>query len=143
MIYRNASNSVLKMLDPVYHSAIRFITGDAYQTHHCNLYDKVGWPSLSNRRDIHWYLFIFKSLVGKQPPYITSMLDWKTFGPHNTRSSDLLLLERPNAGHNRRQNSFVFTAPEMWNDLQSSLKIKTLPTLGKFHALVSVHCPSV
>ena len=139
----HASHSVLKILDPVYHSAIRFITDDAYQTHHCNLYDKVGWPSLSKRRDIHWYLFIFKSLIGKQPPYITGMLDQKNIGRYSTRSSDLLLLKRPNAGSNLRQHSFMFTAPKMWNDLQKSLKIRTLPTLKQFRTLISGQCTSV
>ena len=143
VIYRHASHSVLKILDPVYHSAIRFITDDAYQTHHCNLYDKVGWPSLSKRRDIHWYLFIFKSLIGKQPPYITGMLDQKNIGRYSTRSSDLLLLKRPNAGSNLRQHSFMFTAPKMWNDLQKILKIRTLPTLKQFRTLISGQCTSV
>src|SRR4029434_4094635 len=48
VIYGNASHSTLKTLDAVYHSALRFITGDRYGTHHCTLYNKVGWPALSD-----------------------------------------------------------------------------------------------
>lgn len=33
----------LKPLDAVYHSAICFIKGDSYMSHHWILYDKVGW----------------------------------------------------------------------------------------------------
>lgn len=44
VIYRQASAAALKPLDAVYHSALRFITGESYMTHHCILYDKVGWP---------------------------------------------------------------------------------------------------
>ena len=59
IIYRNASATTLKSLDSVYHSSLRFITGDSYSTHHCILYNKVGWPSLATRRDQHWFLFIY------------------------------------------------------------------------------------
>ena len=38
MWYKRAST--LKLLDAVYHSALRFSTGDVYSTHHCNLYKK-------------------------------------------------------------------------------------------------------
>ena len=76
IIYRHTSASVLKLLDPVYHSALRFITDAPYHTHHCALYEKVGWPSLAERRNIHWFLFIFKVLTGKQPSYLTDLLHW-------------------------------------------------------------------
>ena len=35
VLYRNASASTLKALDPLYPSALRLITGDPYRTHHC------------------------------------------------------------------------------------------------------------
>lgn len=34
---------------PVYHTAMRFIRGDVYDTHHCILYDKVGRSFLKDR----------------------------------------------------------------------------------------------
>ena len=42
IVYMYAAPSTLKLLDSVYHSAIRFVTGDAFRTHHCNLYKNVG-----------------------------------------------------------------------------------------------------
>ena len=62
VIYRHTSASTLKPLDSLYHSTLRFITGDSYSTHHCLLYEKVGWASLTVRRDRHWFLFIYKAL---------------------------------------------------------------------------------
>ena len=79
-------------LDSVYHSALRFITDDGYNIHHCVLYDKVGWPSLTERRNNHWYLYIYKTLTGKLPSYITSLLHWNS-GPLLTCSSDCLALQ--------------------------------------------------
>lgn len=44
-------NLLLFIEIPVYHSALRFRTGDPYSTHHCHLYQKVCWSSLAVRRD--------------------------------------------------------------------------------------------
>ena len=41
LIYKIVSNTLLRQLDAVYHSAIRFVTKAPYTTHHCNLYTPV------------------------------------------------------------------------------------------------------
>lgn len=82
VIYWHASAFIRKPLD----AALRSITSDVYSTHHCILYEKVGWSPLSERRDRHLYLFSYKALIGKLPSYITSMLDWSS-GTHQIRSA--------------------------------------------------------
>lgn len=62
ILHMHASAATLKPLDAVYHSALRFITGDNYNTHLCELYAKVGWPSLSVSHDRYWISFIYKKL---------------------------------------------------------------------------------
>ena len=57
-----------------YHSAIRFVTNAPYTTHHCDLYTLVGWPSLHIRRQTHWLQVIYKLLLGKDPPYLGSLV---------------------------------------------------------------------
>ena len=126
----------------LYHSAIRFITGASYNTHHCALYDLVGWPSLALRRDIHWYLFIFKTLIGKHPPYLTQLLSWNT-GSYQTRSSDLLLLKVPRAQSRLAKCSFSFNAPYSWNALQRTLKMDSMPSLVNFKSVIMQYCTSV
>ena len=44
VIYKIASNTLLRKLDAVYHSGIRLVTKAPYTTHHCDLYALVGWP---------------------------------------------------------------------------------------------------
>ena len=44
----------------------------AYRTHHCILYSLVGWTSLTSRRMLHWYTFIYKAILGDLPSYICS-----------------------------------------------------------------------
>lgn len=63
IIYMHASTATLKPLDAIYHCAIRFITGDNYKTHHCILYQHVGWTSLAVRLEKHALLFIYKALL--------------------------------------------------------------------------------
>lgn len=56
------------------YSTLPFITSDVYMTHQCILFDKVGWPSLTERHNNHWYLFIHKTLTWKLTSWITSLL---------------------------------------------------------------------
>lgn len=51
IIYMHSSMSLLKKLDVLYHSALRFITGVLARTHHCTLYETIQWSSLSLRRN--------------------------------------------------------------------------------------------
>jgi hypothetical protein len=44
-IYKIASNTLLRLHQICYHSAICFVTKAPYTTHHCDLYALVGWPS--------------------------------------------------------------------------------------------------
>lgn len=94
VVYRNASASTLAPLNSVYHSALRFITGDSYSTHHCILYEKVGWAPLTVRRDRHWFIFIYRALIGKMPSYITSLLN-TSHNHYSTCSSNWLMLRVP------------------------------------------------
>ena len=71
VISKIASNTLLNKLDAVYHSAIRFVTKAPYTTHHCDLYTLVGWPSLHTHHQTHWFQVIYKSLLGKAPPYLS------------------------------------------------------------------------
>lgn len=73
-----ASATFLPLLDygdllylNAYHSALRFITGFSYQAHPCTLYDKAELPSLYTRRSFNWYCFIYKSICGLIPSYLS------------------------------------------------------------------------
>ena len=48
IIYMHAMASTLKSLDATYHCAL---IGASYRTHHCVLYQNVGWTLLSMRRE--------------------------------------------------------------------------------------------
>jgi exonuclease III len=135
VIYGNASLSTLKTLDAVYHSALRFITGDRYGTHHCTLYNKVGWPALSERRDFHWKILIYKTIIGLMPPYLASLISWNR-NTVNTRSLSLLTLHLPHANTKLGKTAFCFKAPFIWNEVQKSLRLCSFISLREFTSLI-------
>ena len=95
VIYKIASNTLLSKLDVVYHSAIRFVTKAPYTTQHCNLYALVlyGWPSLHISRQTNW---LHKSMLGKAPPYLRSLVTITT-PTRSMRSSMYISLVIPKA----------------------------------------------
>ena len=74
VIYKIVSNTLLNKLDAVYHSAILIVTKAPYITHHCDLYTLVSWPSIHTHCQTHWLQVIYKSLLGKAPPYLSSLV---------------------------------------------------------------------
>ena len=131
----HAATSTLKPLNALYHSALRFITGDGYRTHHCVLYDKVGWPSLAVRREQHCMIFIYKALIHILPTYLTSLISLRICNSH-TRSQEALILNIPIVRTEMGKTAFKFYAPQRWNYLQSKLKLQSLVSLDSFKNLM-------
>jgi hypothetical protein len=98
-----------------------------YHTH-CDLYALVGWPSLHIRRQIHWLQVIYTSLLGKAPPYLSS-LDTIATPTRSTRSSRYISLVIPKANTSFGRLSFQFSAANDWTELQKSLKLETYISL--------------
>ena len=108
-----------------------FVTKAPHPTHHCNLYALVGWHSLHTRRQTHWLQVIYKSLLGKAPPYLSSLVTIAA-PTHSTGSSRYISLVTPKANSSFGRLSFQFSAAIDWNELQKSLKLETLISLTNF-----------
>ena len=111
-----------------------------FSTHHCDLYKLIGWPSLHTRRLHHWFLLIYKTLLGKTPWYLSNLLHL-SHNNYHLRSSEFFTPSIPKARTVFGQNSFRFAAANDWNSLQNSLKLPALPSLHIFkqklqHSLV-------
>ena len=128
VIYRIASNTLLNKLDAVYHSAIRFVTKAPYTTHHCDLYALVGWPSLHTCRQTHWLQVIYKSLLGKASPYLSSLVTIAT-PTCSMRYSRYIALVIPKANTYFGRRSLQFSAANVWNELQKSLELESYISL--------------
>uniref|UniRef100_A0A3B3HCE9 Reverse transcriptase domain-containing protein n=1 Tax=Oryzias latipes TaxID=8090 RepID=A0A3B3HCE9_ORYLA len=146
LLYMNATAQCLSKIDSVYHAALRFVTNCKASTHHCELYSRVGWSSLSTRRFTHWCIFIYKSLLGLLPSYICSLIKLRTVESYGLRSNDHLSLAVPFARTELGKKAFVFSAPSTWNTLQKRWKLKELIPLNifksklKFEEKVTFNC---
>ena len=110
-------------------TAFRFVTKAPYTTHHCDLYALVGWPSLHTRRQTHWLQVIYKSLLGKAPPYLSSLVknlcSWRLISPSLALSASC-------------QSSSQITAPVHSTSVNSP-SIYLIPILYLFIYLVPLH----
>ena len=116
IIYMHATASILKSLDATYHCALRFITGASYRTHHCVLYQNVGWTSLSVRREQHALVFVYKALLNKLPSYLSSLINIRIRIP-KTRSQAWIILEAHAISTELGMAAFFCCAPCLWNSL--------------------------
>lgn len=71
VVWWSASKTLLHKLDVIHHTAIQFVTSASFKTHHCDLYSLMYWPSLHSCRQIHWFMFIYQTLTGKRPGYLS------------------------------------------------------------------------
>ncbi len=74
VVYQYAPYYLLVSSDALHHGALRFITDCKYSTHHCELYKRLAWPSLSIQRKMHWYLLIYTAIMGYLPFYLCYFL---------------------------------------------------------------------
>lgn len=54
----HASSNILKTYNAVFHSALRFITGDGFPTSKCFLCRNLGWPPLTIHQEQYSLLFL-------------------------------------------------------------------------------------
>uniref|UniRef100_A0A8C2Q2T0 ribonuclease H n=1 Tax=Cyprinus carpio TaxID=7962 RepID=A0A8C2Q2T0_CYPCA len=136
ILYMHAAKSVLRSLDSVYHSALRFVTKAEYFTHHCSLYSLSGWPPLSIRRQHHWLIFIYKAVLGLLPSYIL-VFSFVENNRYNLRSNNSILFTTPAVKSEFGKIAFRYNAPSTWNALQKQLKISTIIPLNDFKLYVA------
>ncbi len=116
ILYMHATKSVLRSLDSVYHSALRFVINAEYSTHHCSLYSLSGWPPLSIRRQHHWLIFIYKAVIGLLPSYL-SVFSFVENNRYNLRSKNSILFTISAVKSEFGKIAFRYNAPSTWNVL--------------------------
>ncbi len=104
--------------------------------HHCLLYSQLGWPALSSRRLKHWYLFIYKIILGLLPSYLQKNIFQKGVKNYGLRSQDYYHLSIPKVRTNMGKRAFSYAAPIDWNQLQDKLCLKELVSLNDFRCIL-------
>ena len=131
VIYRSAGMGALEPLDVLYHSAIRFATNAPYWTHHWTLYSSVNLSSLYTPHKTHWFMLIYKTLLGLTPLYLRYVLQ-PSSSTYNTCSVSHILLKIPKAHTSLGRSAFQFAAASYWNELQQTLKLDIFISISSF-----------
>jgi len=120
----------LQMLDTVYHTALRLITGCKPFAHHCISYSMVNWSSLSIHWLFHWSNLTYKSILSLLPTYLPFSKSCEQSGQCRRSQSFVtlmcsVLMELDN-------KAFSYSDPLVWNRLQEDLKLCSLSPIKDF-----------
>lgn len=132
ILYMNAPKSHIRALDTIYHAALRFVTNSTSLTHHCVLYELSGQSSLDIKRQSHWYLFVYKAILGQLPTYLSTLLIQPRGGHYNLRSKNYISYHVPTVRTEFGKHAFSYAAPFSWNILQKDLKLDSLIRIDHF-----------
>ncbi len=115
------------MLDSVYHASLRFVTKSSFRTHHCSLYESVGWLSLHN---IFYIIFFFLRL------YCTNcLLIYVLFWLLKSLPANVIfdhMVKSCMTLHERELSLVKVLLKLSWYKLQNHLKLDYLPTMTQF-----------
>ncbi len=91
-----------------------------------------GW-----RRLQHWYIFIYKAILGLLPSYLLTYISVNNIGTYNLRSQDLFLLSVSKVRTELGIKACKYAAPSTWNKLQKSMKLNKLVSLVPFKRMLT------
>lgn len=73
-IHRTANESLLHKIDSLYNRIACFVSKWGYYTHHCTMFEELGWPLQRVRREINWKTIILKTFNPSNTPYLSKLL---------------------------------------------------------------------
>ncbi|XP_032879310.1 uncharacterized protein LOC116974699, partial [Amblyraja radiata] len=129
-LYCGVARASLARLQLVQNAAARLLTGTRKREHITPILASLHWLPVHFRVHFKILLFVFKSLNGLAPPYLSELLH--LYAPARClRSADQLLLEVPRSKRKLRgDRAFSVAAPALWNTLP--LHIRQAPSLSIF-----------
>ena len=125
IVWDSVGETLVDCLQSLQNRAARVITGASYSKHSADIRHELGWLSLSEMRQHHMALMMFKVNHGLRPSYLSDMFEVNTSRlSYDLRSSGMNLIV-PKARTNYVRNSFASAGAELWNSLPSRDFFKT------------------
>ena len=136
-LYAGISQASISRLQLVQNAAARLLTKTHKHEHISPVLASLHWLPVQYRIHFKILLFVFKSLNGLAPSYVSDLL--KSYAPSRSlRSADQLLLAVPKTRlKTRGDRAFSVLAPKLWNQLP--LQIRMAPTLNVFKSCLKTH----
>jgi len=137
VLYLGVSQASLSRLQLVQNSAARLLTGTKKREHITPVLIKLHWLPIRYRVQYKALLYVFKSLNGQSPEYVTDLIS-RCQSSRSLRSNDQLLLMVPRSRLKCKGDlAFSVAAPRLWNDLP--LSVKSCPSLGVFQSALKTY----
>ena len=130
VVWLGASHSDLRKIDSIQVEAMRLVSGAPFRSNISLLYNELGWQKLSDRREHHVLVMMFKIMNGLCLTYLRNLIP-PAIGhtiPYRLRNSNNYSI--PKYRINTHRDSFIPTGIKLWNQLDHSLKCST--TLSSF-----------
>uniref|UniRef100_A0A3Q3IT75 Reverse transcriptase domain-containing protein n=1 Tax=Monopterus albus TaxID=43700 RepID=A0A3Q3IT75_MONAL len=136
-LYLGVGESSINRLQMVQNAAARLLTGTRKYEHISPVLASLHWLPVHFRVHYKILLFVFKSLHGSAPSYLTDLLHWHT-PTRSLRSANQFLLSVPRTKRKLRgDRAFAVAGPKLWNDLP--LSIRQASALSVFKSLLKTH----
>ena len=132
-LYVGIGQSELNRLQLVQNAAARLLTGTKKREHITPVLSSLHWLPVKFRIDFKILLFVFKSLNGLAPEYVSNLINVHR-PPRALRSSDQLVLDVPRSFlRTKGDRAFAVAAPTLWNSLPLSVRSATSLATFKTH----------
>lgn len=130
VVWDNCTQEQSNLLESVQIEAGRIITGLRRTSSRQNLYNELGWETLSDRRKKHKVTLMYKILNNYTPKYLYDMVEQCLPVSHNYSLRNNNLFHIPITRTVAYYNSFLPSTVKLWNTLPNSLKSAT--SIAKF-----------
>ena len=127
----------LHRLQLAQNTAARIITLTKKCSHITPVLIDLHWLPVKQRIEFKLLIFVFKSLHGSAPSYLSELLHVYIPGRTGLRSANLHLLQEPRSNNSFGDRSFAICAPKLWNHLLTHIKICS--TLSTFKTALKTH----
>uniref|UniRef100_A0A3P9MP71 Reverse transcriptase domain-containing protein n=1 Tax=Oryzias latipes TaxID=8090 RepID=A0A3P9MP71_ORYLA len=136
-LYVGTPHSSLSRLQLVQNAAARLLTGTWKREHITPVLASLHWLPVHFRVRFKILLFVFKSLNGLAPPYLSELLHLHS-PSRSLRSADQLLLDVPRTRRKLRgDRAFAVAGPRLWNALP--MQVRQARSLNDFKSKLKTH----
>lgn len=136
-VYLNLNKEFQMKIQRLQNACVRFIFGLRKYDRVSFCRESLGWFTMSQRREIHIALLLWKILNTQTPPYLSSMFSPLGEHDHNTRSSNEALLLIPAHSTEFFSRTFAVQATKLWNTLPR--RLRTAGNFSSFKRLLLDH----
>jgi hypothetical protein len=127
----NMSEEYLNRLLVSPNNCLRYIFNVKRREHITPYYNKLGWLTIKERRDLFICVMTHKVLHGHGPPYLSDLLVLLAGACKRNTRAHSMSLKAPLVGRQIYENSFSVMAYHLWSSLDSNLCTLRLTALFK------------